>query len=368
MQGQPSDMRSRSPVPRRSRVRLTPGPHGHFEDDGDWGEWTHSGLRSHDDRRRPRSPSVPPGRHVASSTSRTDPPTRTVDLIQLHVRTSTPSLGSHHFVLRSGSRVEEIAILINDVLYYTLPCIAELVFPDPAKSKKSWETVYRSLMPHRHNIIQDEDREGSVSELPAMRLPHGNPGDWTAEVINEITREFNIPADKLPEQLVVQLGVFKKCWPYIQKTRRTYCRFQPTKKDSRNNHYGILFSFEPRRKLPYNLRSQSISPFFWGHNTDINSAIGILKDEELIRPSKLQMQPPPNDQYINWNEVWIPPNGFLLQREPRFPRSGCEVCRPARRSALSSSSLHWRSGAPAPTPLCNSAQWHICRHCCFPLL
>ena len=57
MQDQPSDMRSCSPVPRRSQVRLTPGPHCHSEDDDDWGEWTHSGLRrSHDDRRRPRSP------------------------------------------------------------------------------------------------------------------------------------------------------------------------------------------------------------------------------------------------------------------------------------------------------------------------
>ena len=50
-----------------------PADLGLAEDDDDWGEWTHSGLRSHDDRRRPRSPSVPPGRHVTSSTSRTDP-------------------------------------------------------------------------------------------------------------------------------------------------------------------------------------------------------------------------------------------------------------------------------------------------------
>ena len=200
----------------------------------------------HDDRRRPRSPSIPPVRQVAATA---------VDLIHLPVRTSVPSLGSHRFVLRSGSRIEEIAILIDDVLYYTLPCIAELVFPNPAKWKKSWETVYRSLMPHRRNIIQDEDRVRSVSELPATRPPHGNPGAWATEVINEIAREFNVSADKLPEQLVVQLGVCEKCWPYIQKTRRTCYRFQPTKKDSRNNQYGVLFSFEPRRKLPDNLRT-----------------------------------------------------------------------------------------------------------------
>ena len=77
---------------------------------------------------------MPPVRQVESAR---------VDLIHLPVRTSVPSLGSHRFVLRSGSRIEEIAILIDDILYYTLPCIAELVFPEPAKWKKSWETVYR---------------------------------------------------------------------------------------------------------------------------------------------------------------------------------------------------------------------------------
>ena len=118
-QDQPSDMRSRSPVPRRSRVRLTPRPHRHAEDEDDWGEWTHCSLRTHEDRRRPRSPSIPPVRQVASTT---------VVLIHLPVRTSVPSLGSHRFVLRSGSQIEEIAILIDDVLCYTLPCIAEQSF------------------------------------------------------------------------------------------------------------------------------------------------------------------------------------------------------------------------------------------------
>ena len=137
-------------------------------------------------------------------------------------------------------------------------------------------------MPHRENIIRDEHRVRSVSELAAERLPRGNPGAWTTEVIREISREFDMAVDNLPEQLIVQLGVLEKCWPYIQKTSRTYYRFQPGKKDSRNNRYGIIFSFEPRRKLPDNLRTQSISPFFWAPNTDIISAIGILKDEELI--------------------------------------------------------------------------------------
>ena len=171
MQDQTSDVRSRSRVPRRSCVRLTPGPHGHSEDEDDWGEWTH--CRTYEDCRRPRSPSIPPVRQVASTT---------VDLIHLPVRASVPSPIVLCFALGVGLR----KLPYDDVLYYTLPCIAELVFPDPSKWKKSWETVYRSLMPHRHNIVQDEDRVRSVSELPAMRPPHGNPGAWATEVINEI--------------------------------------------------------------------------------------------------------------------------------------------------------------------------------------
>ena len=237
MRDQATAQRSRSPV---SRVRLTPGPHGQSEDEDDWGEWT-----------RPRSPSGPPARHMASDK---------VDLLHLPMRNPVPSLGSHRLLL------EEIAIMIDDVPYYTLPCIAEPVFPEPAKWKKSWETSYRSLMPHRDSIrlIQDQQRVRSVSELPDMRPPHGNPGSWTAQVIHEISREFKVSVDTLPEQLIGQLGVCEKCWPYIQKTRRSHCRFEPTKKDAWKNRFGILFLFEPRRQLPGNHRSQSISPFFWG--------------------------------------------------------------------------------------------------------
>ena len=103
--------RSRSPVSRRSRVRLTPGPHGMSEDEEDWGDWTRTGRRTHDDQRRPRSPSIPPARHRA--------PSDQVELIHLPVRHPVPSLGSHRFALRSGSRIEEIAIVINEVLYYS---------------------------------------------------------------------------------------------------------------------------------------------------------------------------------------------------------------------------------------------------------
>ena len=219
------------------------------EDEEDWGEWTRAGRRTHDDQRRPRSPSIPPARHRV--------PSDQDELIHLPVRHPAPSLGSHRFTLRSGSRIEEIAILIDEVLYYTLPCIATLVFPEPDKWKKSWETVYRSLMPHRRSIIEDEQRVKSVSELPPSPPPHGNPGPWTAQVIKEISREFKISPDSLPAQLIVQLGVCEECWPYILKTRRTYHRFQPAKKDTRKNYFGIIFSFEPRRLLPDKHRTQS---------------------------------------------------------------------------------------------------------------
>ena len=136
-----------------------------------------------------------------------------IELLHLPVRQQVPSLGSHRFTLRTGCRIEEIAISIDDVLYYTLPCIATLAFPEPDKWKKSWETVYRSLMPHRRNIFKDEQRVKSVSELPVSPLPHGNPGPWTEHVVREISRQFKISPDSLPPQLIVQLGICEEGWP-----------------------------------------------------------------------------------------------------------------------------------------------------------
>ena len=45
----------------------------------------------------------------------------------------------------------------------------------------------------------------------------------------------------------------------------------------------------------------------------MQAAISILRDEELIRPSKWQEQPLPNREYTNWNEVWLPPMGFYCR-------------------------------------------------------
>ena len=129
-------------------------------------------------------------------------------------------------------------------------------------------------------------------------------------MLKDISREFNIP---VPYLISIQLGVLEKCWPYIQKTSRAYHRFKPTKKDTHGNHYGILFYFEPRRRLPDSFGTQSISPFYWAHNTDIKSAINILKDEEFIRPPKWMEDPSPNGEHSNWNDVWIPPLGFYCR-------------------------------------------------------
>ena len=74
-------------------------------------------------------------------------------------------------------------------------------------------------------------------------------------------------------------------------------RFEPVKKDTHGNRYGVFFYFEPRRRLSDNFRTQSISPFYWARNTDIKSAINILKDEELIRPPNWIEDPSPNGEY-----------------------------------------------------------------------
>ena len=137
-------------------------------------------------------------------------------------------------------------------------------------------------MPHRRNIIEDEQRVKSISELPFSPLPHGIPGPWTARVVKEISSQFQICPDSLPPQLIVQLGICEEGWPYIRKTTRTYHQFSPDKKNAQKNLFGILLSFVPRRLLPDKHRTQSHSTFFWAHNTNMQAAISVLRDEELI--------------------------------------------------------------------------------------
>ena len=152
--------------PRRSRVQLTPRPRGKSDEEDDWGDWTNQARRKdpprrgHDDQRRPRSPPAVPGRNSTSPSSRADHQLHAARLIPLRVCKPSTSLGSHVFVLRSDYEVEEVAIRMSDVQYYKLPSIAALVYPEPSRWKQSWEAVYRSLMPHRASIIQDEFAAG----------------------------------------------------------------------------------------------------------------------------------------------------------------------------------------------------------------
>ena len=165
-------------------------------------------------------------------------PENHIELIPLAVRQQVPDFGSHRFKLRTGCRIEEIAILVNDVLYYTLPSIAALEFPEPEQWKKSWETIYRSLMPHRRSIIEDEQRVKPISEFPFSPPPHGVPGPWTDQVVREISNYFQISPKSLPQQLIVQLGICEDRWPYIRRTTRTYHHLSPDKKNARRTSLG----------------------------------------------------------------------------------------------------------------------------------
>ena len=335
--------RSRSPRSRHSRIRLTPVPQRKSDDEEDWGEWKSDGRRAHDDQRRPRSPTMPPTQVRA--------PENHIELIPLAVRQQVPDFGSHRFKLRTGCRIEEIAILVNDVLYYTLPSIAALEFPEPEQWKKSWETVYRSLMPHRRSIIEDEQRVKSISEFPFSPPPHGVPGPWTDQVVREISNYFQISPKSLPQQLIVQLGICEDRWPYIRRTTRTYHHLSPDKKNAQKNLFGIIFSFVPRRLLPDKHRTQSQSTFFWSHNTNMQAAMSILREEELIRPSKWQMQPPPNRECTNWNEVWLPPMGF-------YCRGSLQSQEAAVKSAAQFAGIH------TDRPVCTGGTARLRQHHC----
>ena len=168
-------------------------------------------------------------------------------------------------------------------------------------------------MQHRRSIIEDEQRIKSISEFPLAQPPHGLPGRWTEQVLRDISDYFQISRRSLPQQLIVQLGICEEKWPYISRTKRTLHHFSADKKNSQKNLFGIIFSFEPRRLLPDKQLTQSQSTFFWSHNTNVQAALQILRDDELVRPSKWQEHPFPNRECTNWNEVWLPPMGFYCR-------------------------------------------------------
>ena len=223
--------RSRSPVPCRSRVRLTPGPHGKSDEEDDWADWMQQGRRrkdplrqGQDDQRRPQSPSAGGGRNSTTSNSRPDNQPHAVPLIPLRVCVRLLHLSAAtclSFVLAMRLKKSPSGSMTCSTT--RCPAFAALVYSEP--SNLETETVYRRLMPHRASIIQDDHRVSL--------------GPWATKVLEEIACEFDVPVDSLPEQLCIQLGVFEKCWSYIRKTSRAYHRFEPAKKDTQGNHYGI---------------------------------------------------------------------------------------------------------------------------------
>ena len=100
------------------------------------------------------------------------------------------SLGEHQFTLRSRATITEVAVRIDDVQYYTLPSIALLQFPTGTNLKKPWESVCRSLVPFRDDIINDSQRIHAISEFEPARLPEGEPGAWANHMLRDIARKF----------------------------------------------------------------------------------------------------------------------------------------------------------------------------------
>ena len=91
------------------------------------------------------------------------------------------------------------------------------------------------------------------------------------------------------------------------------------------------------------LNTQSQSTFFWSHNTNMQAAMNILRNEELIRPSKWQEHPSPNRECSNWNEVWLPPMGF-------YCRGSLQSQEAAIQSAAQFAGIHtdwWDCSSPA---------------------
>ena len=78
-------------------------------------------------------------------------------------------------------------------------------------------------------------------------------------------------------------------------------------KHGSNNKFAVLFHFEPRRAMPTFVLT--LSGHFIGRTTVIN----ILKNEELIRPSRWCDEPRPDADCANWSSVWLPPTGFYCR-------------------------------------------------------
>ena len=224
-----------------------------------------------------------------------------------------PSLGERCFLLRSQLNIQEIAVRIDDMQYYTLPSIAKLQFPAGTVLKGSWESVYHSLQPFRDDIINDGHRIRSISELAASPLPEGEPGRRTNDVLDRIAQLFRSSPRDLPPQLSEQLGLLESCWLYVRRTRIECLQIDSRSKHSSSNKFAALFHFDSRRTMLANLSAHAVRSFHWAHNTDVPAVIDILKNEEMIRPSKWCDAPRPDADCANWSSVRLPPTGFYCR-------------------------------------------------------
>ena len=113
-------------------------------------------------------------------------------------------------------------------------------------------------MSHRRNIIEDEQRVKSISELPFSPLPHGVPGPWTDQVV----REIQLLPD-LPE--IPAATTHRPAW-HLRRGMAIYSQdytdVSPPlarQKERPEEPFGIIFSFVPRRLLPDKHRSRRFS-------------------------------------------------------------------------------------------------------------
>ena len=132
-------------------------------------------------------------------------------------------------------------------------------------------------MPFRVEVLEDSNRVHAISEFDPSLLPDGTTGSWTYDVLDAIALEFDIRGACRSS---VQLGLLEQCWPYIQRTRMDFQRFE-----------GLLRQ-SVRHFLPFQVETDTAQkPFDWAHNTDIRAVSNILKQDELLRPSKWLVSP-----------------------------------------------------------------------------
>ena len=162
------------------------------DDDDNWGQWK-SHTRDDRDNRRPGVLNDPPSSTHQSQQSSSPR------------RTTGDNALSRSTACSRKSRVH-VEAQRHPVLH--APQRSSPGFFMRGSWKKSWETIYRSHMPLRAEILRDTHRVRAISEFVPARLPEGEPGNWTRTILGDISCEFGIHVKDLPEQLSVQ----GDCW------------------------------------------------------------------------------------------------------------------------------------------------------------